>query len=140
MFLALPLVALAGCLGAPEPDRAVDLDPAASVSRGAVSYQNYCVACHGRDGTGDGPYAAQLPVPVADLTGLSADNGGTFPHARVMAQIHGYPGRYQGQVMPEFGPLLAGETVQWRDADGTMVPTPRALVDLVNYLETIQDG
>ncbi len=39
----------------------------ASLARGQALYQAYCVSCHGPQGRGDGPNAASLPVPPADL-------------------------------------------------------------------------
>ncbi|MDF1669846.1 MAG: cytochrome c [Roseovarius sp.] len=124
----LGVLALAGCTQVPETP-----DP------GREIYMGYCVSCHGADARGDGPLAGDLPVHPSDLTGLSARNGGVFPSVQVMAQIYGYPGRYQTHVMPEFGPELEGRNVQWSDETGAVVDTPQALLDLKNYLETIQE-
>ena len=41
---------------------------ATSITRGAALYSANCAACHGAGGHGDGPLAASLPVPPADLT------------------------------------------------------------------------
>lgn len=41
---------------------------AASIARGAASFQRHCVACHGSRGAGDGKLAASLPIPPANLT------------------------------------------------------------------------
>jgi len=41
---------------------------AASVARGAALYAPHCALCHGVSGTGDGPAAASLNQPPADLT------------------------------------------------------------------------
>lgn len=35
---------------------------------GAILYQRYCAACHGRTGRGDGPAASALTPPPTDLT------------------------------------------------------------------------
>jgi mono/diheme cytochrome c family protein len=40
---------------------------AASIASGAALYPAACAACHGDSGAGDGPQAASLPVPPADL-------------------------------------------------------------------------
>lgn len=45
---------------------------------GADLFKQNCVSCHGRSGAGDGPLADQLPVPPANLRGLSAANDGVF--------------------------------------------------------------
>lgn len=105
---------------------------------GQEEYSSYCVACHGKTAQGDGPLAADLPVAPANLTLLAAQNNGVFPYSDVMAQIYGYPGQFH--VMPEFGPLLQGPTVMWRDETGAVVETPRALLALARYLETLQRG
>ena len=107
---------------------------------GAELYAALCAGCHGVDGRGGGRIAAELPVVPADLTGLRAANGGRFPRDRVMGWIHGYPDRYSARVMPEFGPLLDGPTVLVTTEDGTQVPTAQALVMIVDYLETLQEG
>ncbi len=82
--------------------------------------------------------AAQLPKPPADLTILSEVNRGSFPTAYVMETVYGYPGKHSASIMPEFGPLLSGPMVGWKDKTGTEVPTPVALLDLVRYIETLQ--
>lgn len=120
------VLALAGCVA--EEQRAP----------GQETYMSYCVTCHGRSAEGDGPLASDLPVPPADLTRLAAKNGGVFPYSDVMAQIYGYPGQFH--VMPEFGPVLEGPKVMWRDETGAVVETPKALLDLARYLETLQRG
>ena len=55
-----------------------------------------------------------------------------------MMQIYGYPGRHHRGGMPEFGPDLGGGMTRWTNPDGTETDTPRDLVALVDWLETIQ--
>lgn len=105
---------------------------------GAAIFDSMCAACHGADAQGDGALAGDLPVRPADLTGLTVRNGGVFPRDAVIAQIYGYPGRYHTEIMPEFGPLFVGDTVTVTTAEGEEVQTPRALLDLVRYIETLQ--
>lgn len=62
-----------------------------SVAPGGEMFGQYCAACHGRDGKGDGPAASAFKAPVADLTRLSERNNGSFPEARVYASIVGTP-------------------------------------------------
>ena len=53
----------------PDTYRSTDTAYAAvSVARGAELYGQHCVACHGTGGKGDGPKAARLPKPPANLT------------------------------------------------------------------------
>ncbi|MGB8622841.1 MAG: cytochrome c, partial [Paracoccaceae bacterium] len=78
------------------------------------------------------------PAP-ADLTRIAARNGGVFPWARVMGHIDGYKRRDRaGEMMPEFGARMQGPTVLFDSGDGIMTPTPKPLVDLARYLESIQ--
>ncbi|SDI69459.1 c-type cytochrome [Lutimaribacter saemankumensis] len=119
-------LALAGCMT--EPQR----------PPGAKTFASLCSTCHGAGGRGDGPIAGDLPVPPADLTGLAVRNGGAFPRDAVIAKVYGYPGRYHSAIMPEFGPLFDGATVTVTTADGAQVETPRALLDLVDYVQSLQ--
>lgn len=78
-WMALGVVALA-CLAAPHLSLLlVEAYPtsyyasptgfaAASIVQGAALYPEHCARCHGVGGHGDGPDAAALAVPVADLT------------------------------------------------------------------------
>lgn len=52
-------------------------------------FDTYCAVCHGKQGTGNGPAAASLTKVPADLTKLSARNGGTFPEVKVRRYIEG---------------------------------------------------
>lgn len=131
------LVVLAGCgpdglagFGAPQATRA-------PVPTGGELYATFCAACHGAGGRGDGPSATGMTPPPADLTGLSARNGGVFPLVRVMGKIYGYS---EGEVggMPEFASVLEGDTVLVETAPGVATPTPERLVALAEYIETLQ--
>ena len=56
---------------------------------GEKLFDNNCAVCHGKDGKGDGPAASGLTKPVADLTVLSANNDGVYPHESVEKTIAG---------------------------------------------------
>jgi len=111
---------------------------------GAEDFATFCAACHGTSGRGDGPAAAGLDRKPADLTGLTARNGGVFPGTAVMAKIWGYTGvgpggRDGGSPMPEFGPLLQGDLVPYDGGDGIGTPTPIRLVQIAEYLRLLQN-
>ena len=130
-------VAIAGLVGvallsACQPAEAPVPDP-------ALDFAENCAACHGTSGRGDGPLAIDLPKAPADLTRLSAGNGGIFPTTRVMAQIWGYAGAKGQGVMPAFSSLMEGETLPYDGGDGILTPTPLRLVALAEYLKTLQD-
>lgn len=127
LIVSLCLFALSACIGE-RPQ-----------NRGALIYDELCAACHGSTGRGNGLLASDIGVAPADLTQLSAQNGGTFPTEDVMAQIYGYPGRYQSGSMPEFGPVLDGPLVDFETESGAVLPTPQALIDLARYLQSIQE-
>ncbi len=127
MLLGAAGAALAACA----PERQVS---------GRALYDAYCVSCHGASGQGDGPAAAGLPNPPADLTGIAARNGGSFPMVRVMSVIDGYTRRGDGaSAMPELGAALQdGPVVLYDAGDGVATPTPANLVALAEYLRGFQ--
>ncbi len=63
--------------------------PAAEPSRGAVLYRLYCASCHGAEGRGDGPVAAELKTRPADLTRIARRRGGRFPAEEIERIIDG---------------------------------------------------
>ncbi len=105
---------------------------------GADDYAAYCSSCHGPAGKGDGEAASGLAKAPANLSHLTKNNKGTFPTTRVMAQIWGYAGAKGRGIMPDFGPLLQGEMVPYDGGDGIETPTPIRLVELAEYLKTLQ--
>jgi mono/diheme cytochrome c family protein len=125
LFAPLALVLLAACVPQAEPDAKQD-------------YADYCAACHGSSGRGDGLAAEGLKTKPADLTTLSRKNHGVFPTTRVMAQIWGYAGAKGRGVMPDFAPLMEGDLVPYDGGDGIPTPTPVRLVALAEYLRTLQ--
>jgi mono/diheme cytochrome c family protein len=62
---------------------------AVSPADGKAMFMEYCATCHGTEGKGNGPAAAALKKAPADLTQLSARNGGKFPDAHVSRYIGG---------------------------------------------------
>ena len=60
-----------------------------SPSSGIQMFTEYCAVCHGKSGKGDGPGFSALKKAPADLTQLSAENGGKFPEARIRSYIAG---------------------------------------------------
>ena len=130
LIAALPMILTAACLpsGLPEPS-------------GREDFADYCAACHGIDGSGQGAVASVLDAPPADLTMLAEANDGTFPKARVMSKIWGYAQMKDdgSGVMPKFSELLQGDRVVLYDiGDGIATPTPIRLVQLAEYLEKLQ--
>jgi mono/diheme cytochrome c family protein len=111
--------------------------PGEAVGVGRDVFVRYCGACHGEDGRGDGPAAAVLQPPPADLTRIAQRRGGHFPVAEITAYIDGRRGvRAHGSPeMPVWGERF-GETLEG-DALGEGV-TQSYLRWLVEYLQAIQ--
>ncbi len=111
------------------------------VTAGRALYQDFCATCHGGAGKGDGTLAGDWPQPPADLTRISERNGGTFPLAKVMSTIDGYSrSKMHGSTMPEMGPVFQDAPVVLVDTgDGIETPVPRPLLDLADYLRSIQE-
>ncbi|WP_146590002.1 c-type cytochrome [Puniceibacterium confluentis] len=109
-------------------------------SDGRALFQQNCSVCHGADARGDGPMARAMVKAPKDLTLISVRHRDRFPRAKVMSTIDGYARstRLDGPGMPEFGGLLQGDLVPYDSGDGKMTPTPRKLVALAEYLESIQ--
>ncbi|TNF19688.1 MAG: cytochrome c [Rhodobacteraceae bacterium] len=105
-----------------------------SARSGAMLYARHCAQCHGTGLRGDGPLASELPVRPTDLTRLSAGNGGVFPTEDVITVIHGYPGRHQLGLMPEFVRDLPPEQTVWTSPDGTSHEVPAAMLALARHI------
>src|SRR5689334_21242052 len=54
-----------------------------SPASGREMFEDYCAACHGKSGKGDGPAAADLKSRPVELTRLTSNNHGKFPEDRV---------------------------------------------------------
>ena len=98
--------------------------------QGPALYKAYCAECHGPEAKGDGPAASTLKVPPADLTRISARNGG-FPLMRIERIISGEEERRGHGAMPAWGPVFSEVD---RDQD-----LGRVRIDnLARYLRDIQ--
>lgn len=108
---------------------------------GAELFAHTCATCHGTGGRGDGPMASILSVAPADLTGLSARNGGVFPTAQVVRRIDGtHEVMAHGGPMPLFGLVLEGPSDVILAPDGSEVIASEAIVNIAAWLETIQQN
>lgn len=131
-FVTLSVLAMGGLA-------ACVLPGARAVPTGAQDFTSHCAGCHGVSGKGDGASADGLARRPADLTGLSARNGGTFPLTMAMNKIWGYSrGAAVSSPMPHFADLMDSPTVPVDLGDGVETPTPQRLIDLADYLATLQ--
>jgi mono/diheme cytochrome c family protein len=105
LALALPAVA-----AAQNKTPKVEMRPAPVVdaSDGALMYQSYCAACHGKTGRGDGPAAVALETKPTDLTQLFARHGGEFSKKDFDDKLNGdkMPPAHGSSPMPVWGPVF----------------------------------
>lgn len=102
-------------------------DPAS----GQKMYKDYCAACHGATGKGDGPAAEILKAPPQDLTLLAKRNNGKFPADHFLAVLHfGTEGHPHGTSdMPIWGPLFRAQNKDVAEL---------RMSNLTSYVESIQ--
>jgi mono/diheme cytochrome c family protein len=127
-YASLVLIAALG--SACGRDAAVD-------TAGRDAYLRYCASCHGAAGKGDGPLAASLTKPPADLTQLAKWSGGRFDERAVMSVIDGRQQviEHGTRDMPVWGAVF--------EEEGRSEPYPayQSLLKsrfLMDYLKTIQ--
>lgn len=70
---------------------------------GRLEFESKCAVCHGKDGKGNGPFAAELKRAPSDLTTLAKRSGGMFPAPRVYDLIEGSGGAHGTREMPIWG-------------------------------------
>ncbi len=99
--------ALAASAAAQDPAQTPMEKPA-----GSALFASYCATCHGTSATGDGPLAAMLRKPPANLTLLARRNGGVFSPQMVERIIDGrHPlGGHGGGDMPVWGDAFGRTT------------------------------
>ncbi|HEX6315692.1 MAG TPA: c-type cytochrome [Gemmatimonadaceae bacterium] len=111
MAAMVTLLAASGLAGAQDKPKIVNKPPPFVEGGDAPGmFREYCAPCHGVTGRGDGPAAPALKAVPADLTRLSARNGGKFPDARVRRYIEGLDeiSAHGSRDMPIWGRALRG--------------------------------
>jgi mono/diheme cytochrome c family protein len=112
---------------------------AQDAAQGEAIFGFYCATCHGRSAVGNGPMSPSLVVAPADLTTLAARNDGVFPTTRVVMRIDGRdPLVSHGSMMPIYGDFFAGTDVATKAETGQPMMTSQPIVDLLAYLEALQ--
>ena len=98
---------------------------------GAQLYKNYCAACHGVEGKGDGQVARFLKGPPADLSTLAQRNNGRYPADRVAATLRNGTdsGAHGTSDMPIWGPVF-----QSHGKDGAQTRIRK----LTEFIESLQ--
>jgi mono/diheme cytochrome c family protein len=110
--------------------------PATYVPPGRQIYKQYCAACHGPDGTGNGPVARSLRKPPSDLTTLAKRHGGAFPEEYVTNVLRFGLGfsAHGSSEMPVWGPIFQ-DMEQHNEA-----AVRQRIKNLCEYLESIQQN
>lgn len=113
---------------------------AQDVNAGATLYQRHCATCHGVEARGNGPMRPALLLQPSNLRALTAENDGTFPIARVVSRIDGRdPLVSHGSPMPVYGWYFEGDDTALKAETGQPILTSKPIVDLMAYLESIQE-
>ena len=111
VMVALSALAISGTVAAQEKPKIVMKPPASTdVADAPAMFREYCAACHGMEGKGNGPAAAALKTVPADLTKINARNGGKFPAVKVQRYIEGLDqiAAHGSRDMPVWGQLFRG--------------------------------
>jgi mono/diheme cytochrome c family protein len=121
----------------PLPGQAQQTIPGASMHVGQQLFQQYCSACHGPGGRGNGPVAAALKTPPADLTRIAQRRGGQLPEADMAAIIDGRTAieAHGSREMPVWGQRFSDQF--GGGAVGDEAVRGHLLV-LIDYLKSIQ--
>lgn len=124
-------LALLLAFAAAQPAAAADGD--AGEPLGRRHFLDHCAPCHGANGRGDGPLAAELIRQPDDLTRLAADNGGSFPETLVYQVIDGrrIVRSHGSREMPVWGRRFRLE-----GADEQTVEL--RITALIDYLDSLQ--
>jgi mono/diheme cytochrome c family protein len=98
---------------------------------GKQMYMDYCAACHGPTGKGDGPAVEFLKAPPSDLTTMAKRNNGKFPQEHFVSILRfGTSEHPHGTSdMPVWGPLFRSQN---KDV------APLRIANLSSYVESMQ--
>jgi mono/diheme cytochrome c family protein len=101
-------------------------------------FDRLCASCHGLDGHGDGPVAAQLIVRPPDLTTLARRHAGKFPREYVVDVLSGERRiRAHGtREMPIWGQRLV--PAESPGAAAAQLEQARLITALADYVQSLQ--
>lgn len=99
---------------------------------GKQMFKDYCAACHGIDGKGNGPAVEYLKAPPADLTTMAKRNDGKFSVDRFGSFMRFGTGTQQHGTseMPIWGPLFRSQNKDLAEL---------RIHNLSAYVESIQE-
>ena len=112
---------------------------AQDAERGEALFGLHCASCHGREAQGNGPMASVLTVQPSNLRTLTQRYDGVFPVERVVTRIDGRdPLVSHGSDMPVYGWFFEGQDVTAKTASGQPILTSQPVIDLMAWLESVQ--
>lgn len=131
MCLATVVCSFATALVWVQPNQPAMAGETSYIARGRKLFNQYCAACHGLTGKGDGPAAAALKEAPADLTAIQQP-GEKFPFYQVQTKIDGEKAvtAHGTSKMPIWGTVF-------RRTGGELQKHADVYV-LVKYIESIQ--
>jgi cytochrome c1 len=135
------LLASAGLVAAAGTNVTPLVSEGISLELGKRDFRNYCSACHGAGGKGDGTLAEFLTLAVPDITRLTKLNAGQFPEERVTGVIDGRADvKVHGmRDMPVWGDWFNSEAIsQDTDRDARELVVQDRIRSLVGYIKSIQ--
>jgi mono/diheme cytochrome c family protein len=108
VFIAVAVFSLSTAAAIAQPKVQQGAIKQVPASDARAMFDSYCAVCHGKTGVGDGPAAKALAKAPADLTKLSARNGGTYPEVKVKRYIEGADeiAAHGSRDMPMWGDLF----------------------------------
>ncbi len=107
---------------------------------GAALFAEHCASCHGANGAGEGPLAADQAVKPANLRTIASRNGGRFDDDAVLRAIDGRRAvaAHGPRDMPVWGDVFESEFA----AEGAPRPAATSVMRaqlLADYLKTLQE-
>ncbi|MFI5103599.1 MAG: c-type cytochrome [Terriglobales bacterium] len=134
VIVVMALAIIAAAQDQPKKEiKHVPIKPTSAAS-GHDMYKNYCAACHGVDGKGQGPAAEALKIPPTDLTTLAQKSGGKYPALKVAAVLRGEEvlSAHGSKDMPVWGNLF------WHLSEGRGSEVQQRISNLNQYVESLQ--
>lgn len=108
---------------------------AADANNGKMFYLQYCSACHGQEGRGNGPVSRYMTVKIPDLSPLKKNNHGVYPVDQVLSAIDGRRDvrAHGNRHMPVWGEVFTVEERKYPERSGSL----RAKL-IADYVATLQ--
>lgn len=122
--------------GCTEPETSVEVVTPSKIVQPTPKelFMDHCASCHGVDGSGNGPLAAEMRVAPENLRLLKQTNNGNFPSVKVQRSVDGraMPRSHGLPDMPVWGRHWLRQGLNEADVKA------RAIM-ITGYIASIQD-